>query len=120
MDLYREQLLDHYRAPRNFGLYPGLPAGRQASSFNPLCGDRVTVQVDITNNTVTAMRFDGHGCAISVATASLLSEYVVDQPVSEIKELDATLVQTLLGTELSPLRLKCALLPLKTLQQALD
>lgn len=118
MDLYREQLLDHYRSPRHRGLKE--KASVQASSFNPLCGDRVTVQVDITNNAIAAMRFEGQGCAVSMATASLLSEYVVHRPISEIKELDATLIQTLLGTTLSPVRLKCALLPLKTLQQALD
>lgn len=117
MDLYREVILDHYRSPRNHGLQE--TASAQATSFNPLCGDRVIVQVDIANDAITAMRFDGQGCAISMATASLLSEYVVDHSVSEVKELDAALIQTLLGTTLSPVRLKCALLPLKTLQQAL-
>ncbi len=117
MDLYREQLLDHYRSPRNHGLQA--EASAQAASFNPLCGDRVTVQLDIAGDSITAMRFDGQGCAISMATASLLSEYVVNHSLSEIMELDATTIQTLLGTPLSPVRLKCALLPLKTLQQAL-
>lgn len=117
MDVYREQLLDHYRSPRNYGLQA--KASAQASSFNPLCGDRVTVQLDIANDSIIAMRFDGYGCAISMAAASLLSEYVVNRPPGKIMELDATLVQTLLGTTLSPVRLKCALLPLKTIHQAL-
>lgn len=117
MDIYREQLLDHYRSPRNHGLQTG--ASAEASSFNPLCGDRVTVQVDIANDSITAMRFDGHGCAISMATASLLSEHVVNCPVAEITALNGTAIQAMLGTTLSPVRLKCALLPLKTLQQAL-
>lgn len=118
MDLYREQLLDHYRSPRHRGLKE--KASVQASSFNSLCGDRVTVQLDIEDDLIIAMRFEGQGCAISTATASLLSEYVVNRPVSDIKQLGAAVIQTLLGGTLSPVRLKCALLPLKTLQQALD
>lgn len=117
MDLYRELILDHYRSPRHRGLIDR--SSTQASGSNPLCGDRVTVQLDINNNTIAAMRFDGVGCAVSLATASLLSEYVRNRPVTEALAIDAAAVQILLGTTLSPLRLKCALLPLKTLQQAL-
>lgn len=117
MDLYRQQVLDHYHTPRNFGLQPQATA--QASSFNPLCGDRVTIQLDLEKDTVATMRFEGTGCAISMAAASLLSEYVVGHSADDLKQLDATIMQALLGVALSPVRLKCALLPLKTLQQAL-
>ena len=117
MDLYREQLLDHYRSPRNFGLAERFD--RQERGHNPLCGDDLTVQLDVDKGMVTAMRFTGHGCAISIAAASLLSEVVVGKTVEEVSQLQRGDVETLLGTTLPPVRLKCGLLALKAVQVGL-
>lgn len=118
MDLYREQLLDHYRHPRNWGLKP--QAHLQERGYNPLCGDEVTIQLEVKHGAVAAMYFEGHGCVISLASASLLSEHLVGQPVEDVKKMAAADIQALLGVTLQPTRLKCGLLALETLKQALD
>lgn len=116
MDLYREQILDHYRRPRHWGLTEG--ASTQATGHNPLCGDAVTVQVDIEGEHVQAMRFVGHGCAVCLASASLVSEYVPQQSVASVAALGLFEIQALLGTQLPPARIKCGLLALETAQTA--
>lgn len=117
MDIYREQLLDHYHHPRGWGLRAH--STLEQHLVNPTCGDAVTVQVDLQGDQVTAMRFEGHGCVISRAASSLLSEYVVNKSVAECVSLSLADVETLLGTSVQPLRIKCALLSLDAMQQAL-
>ena len=118
MDLYREQLLDHYKSPRNWGLIA--KAAKQERGINPLCGDELTVQLELEGETVTSMHFIGHGCAISIATASLLSEAVTGRSKAVLAAMNAETVQELLGTALPPARLKCGLLALKTAQLCLS
>ena len=127
MDMYRENILDHYKNPRGKGLLAaadgqapknGAISG-QAEAYNQICGDRVTVQLDLQGGNVIAMRFDGHGCAISQACASLLSEDVVGKKQSELAELGLSDIEELIGFSLSPTRAKCALLPLQAAQSAL-
>jgi nitrogen fixation NifU-like protein len=116
-DLYREQLLDHYRNPHGWGLKEGSTV--QQVGYNPLCGDRVTVQVDTDGASIQAMRFEGQGCVISQAAASLLSEHVVEKDIAEVQKIGLEDIQNLLGVELPPVRIKCGLLALESLQLAL-
>jgi nitrogen fixation protein NifU and related proteins len=118
MDMYREQLLDHYHHPRGWGLRAESTV--QQHLVNASCGDAVTVQVDVADNHITAMRFEGHGCVISRAAASLLTEYLQNKTVTECLACGWSEVQTLLGTDIQPTRIKCALLSLEAVQQSLQ
>jgi nitrogen fixation NifU-like protein len=114
-DLYREIIIDHYKNPQYRGHLD--PNDIQFEDDNPLCGDHieVTLRVDETGK-VADGRFDGRGCAISQASADLLIESVIGKPVEEVKKLSKQDILDLLGIELGPVRLKCALLPLKVLK----
>ena len=114
-DLYREIIIDHYKNPQYRGHLD--PNDIQFEDDNPLCGDHieVTLRVDETGKVVDG-RFEGRGCAISQASADLLIESVIGKPVEEVKKLSKQDVLDLLGIELGPVRLKCALLPLKVLK----
>ncbi len=116
-DLYRQNILDHYHQPRGWGLTT--QAQFQEKGVNPLCGDDVTVQIDVVNSQISGWHFEGHGCALSVASASLLGEYILNKSVKEVEDMNAEDIQQLLGVHVQPTRLKCALLPLKTVQLAL-
>jgi len=84
-ELYQEVLLDHYRHPRNFG--PLASATRTVDGYNPLCGDRIKMYVEIDNGIVRGVSFEGSGCAISTASASLLTEMVTGKPVEEVERI---------------------------------
>ena len=117
-DLYREEILDHYRSPRHRGRLPH--ADTTFEDDNPLCGDRVRMDVRFAaDGSIAEVRFCGEGCAISQATASMLCEEVEGKTVQEVTNWDKQKTLELLGISLTPLRLKCALLPLKVLQAAL-
>jgi len=114
-DLYRDNIIDHYKNPQYRGRLD--PNDIQFEDDNPLCGDHIeiTLRVDGAGK-VTDGRFDGGGCAISQASADLLVESVIGKAVEDVKQLSKQDVLDLLGIELGPVRLKCALLSLKVLK----
>ena len=114
-DLYREVIIEHYKNPSYRGRLD--PHDIQFADNNPLCGDHIeiTLRTDEHGNVADA-RFNGHGCAISQASADLLMESIIGKPVEEIKRLKKEDVLEMLGIDLGPVRLKCALLSLKVLK----
>ncbi|HLC94493.1 MAG TPA: SUF system NifU family Fe-S cluster assembly protein [Patescibacteria group bacterium] len=113
--LYQEVILEHYRNPRNFGSIAR--ATHTARMYNPLCGDDVVLTVIIKKNTLSEVAFFGEGCAISRASASLLTEYIKGKKISDLRKVNQSVILSLLGIELSPIRMQCALLPLKALHK---
>ena len=114
-DLYREIIIDHYKNPQYRGHLD--PNDIQFEDDNPLCGDHIEISLRVDGEgKVTDGRFDGKGCAISQASADLLIESVIGKPMEDVKKLTKKDVLEMLGIELGPVRLKCALLPLKVLK----
>ena len=116
-DLYRDYILEHYRRPHNFGPIEGATASHEGA--NPLCGDRITLQLRVLGGKVDGVGFTGRGCAISQASASLLTDEIKGKPVEHAAELAQQDVLDLLGIDISPARMKCAMLSLDTLQKTL-
>ncbi|HEX5240491.1 MAG TPA: SUF system NifU family Fe-S cluster assembly protein [Candidatus Limnocylindrales bacterium] len=116
-DLYRDYILEHYRRPHNFGTMDDATSSYEGA--NPLCGDRITLQVRVRDGVLDGVAFTGRGCAISQASASLLTDEVKGKPVATATKLGSSDVLDMLGIEISPARMKCALLSLDTLQHAL-
>jgi nitrogen fixation NifU-like protein len=115
--LYKDYLLDHYRHPRNAGILAD--ANCKAEQENPACGDAVSMTGRLEQGIMRDVRFAARGCVICVAGSSLLSDQILGLTVPEMVAFDAQTMITLLGIPLGPTRLKCALLPLYTLHDAL-
>jgi nitrogen fixation NifU-like protein len=112
--IYREVILDHYQNPRHRGTLD--PHDYSYEDSNPLCGDEVRIDVRVRDGMVDEIAFSGQGCAISQASASILTELVEGKSLDEVKQLGKEELLEEIGIELSPARLKCALLSLKVLK----
>ncbi len=116
--MYQEQILDYARNPRNFGRLEDASISHEES--NPLCGDVVRIDLRVgPDDRVTEARFSGKGCAISQASASMLTEQIVGRSVDEVKALSKDDILEMLGIPISAARIKCALLSLKVLKAGL-
>ena len=116
-DLYREVILDHYKSPRHSGRLES-PDG-EAEGQNPLCGDEVSISVAYEGDTISDIRFEGRGCAISQAATSMLTDMVIGRDAAEVAEMSKDELLEEIGIPLTPVRLKCALLGLGVLKIAL-
>lgn len=117
MDMYQENILDHAHDPRNWGLLN--PHDRHAEDENPLCGDTLTLTLRLDeHDTIVALGWDGEGCAISQATASMLGEEIIGKTLENVKQLQKDDIMELVGIPLSMSRVKCAMLSLKVVKKA--
>jgi nitrogen fixation NifU-like protein len=113
-ELYREHILEHYQHPRCHGTLDD--ATGTYEDANPLCGDRIRMDFKITDGRIEKVRFSGAGCSISQASASMLCEAVEGKTLEEVRRFGREQVLEMIGIDLGPVRLKCALLALKTLK----
>jgi len=114
-DLYREQIIDRYKNPRMQGLLD--PHDYSYEDDNPLCGDRIRIDLRVDeDDRVTEATYSGEGCAISIASADLLVESIIGKKLDEIRDLSKQDILEMLGIDVGPIRLKCALLSLKVLK----
>ncbi|HEV2601321.1 MAG TPA: iron-sulfur cluster assembly scaffold protein [Candidatus Babeliales bacterium] len=118
MNLYKNELMDHYRYPRNRGKIAD--PDFVSDEHNPSCGDSVSISGQVCNGIVSAIAFEGAGCVISQAAASMITEYVLGKSVDEIAAISTQQMIDLVGMPLGPVRLKCALLSLHAVQQGLS
>ena len=117
-DIYREIILDHYRNPRNKGKLPEADVSTHDS--NPLCGDEIDIHLKVEQGKIKDIKFEGRGCAISQASASMLTEMVIDKPLTAVKDLAKDDILENIGLmNLGPARIKCALLSLKVLKMGM-
>ena len=114
--LYSDVLLDHFRHPRNYGSLESPDVSNEA--FNPLCGDRIRIELKLENEIVSEARFKGNGCAISMAAASLLTELVIGTEIGELITEDQLI--SALQSDIQPARIQCAILPLTALRDGLS
>lgn len=116
--MYQENILDHYKSPRNFGKIENATVHHH--EYNPLCGDELDMFLVIDENKkIVDVKINPHGCAISVASASMLTEEIKGKTIEELKKLSKENILEMLGIPISPVRLKCALLSLDTLKNSI-
>ncbi len=122
-DIYREVILDHYKNPRNFGKISNPSCSFHL--YNSACGDDITIDLVVSSQgsgvrKIKEVKFRGNGCAISTASASMLTEVVMGKDKKYVEKLGSRDIIKMLGVDLTPSRLKCALLPLEVLQKAIS
>ncbi|MCC7451299.1 MAG: SUF system NifU family Fe-S cluster assembly protein [Anaerolineae bacterium] len=114
MDFYQEAILDHYKHPRHWGILN--PADIDHEENNPLCGDRLRLTMRVEDGKIVDVGWSGQGCAISQAAASMLGEELIGKTLEEARAISKQDILDMLGIELGPVRLKCALLSLKVMK----
>jgi nitrogen fixation protein NifU and related proteins len=117
MNLYQQELMDHYRYPRNQGALDKPSFATEV--LNPSCGDQVSFQGIVENGMLSVLKFQGKGCVISQAAASMLAEKAVNQTLETVQAWDKDIMLSLVGISLGPTRLRCALLCLEALHKGL-
>jgi len=118
MSIYRENIMDNYKEPRNFGKLHNFTI--EYSDQNPLCGDKVHVYLKVEDGKVKDIKYESEGCAISIATASILSEAIKGKSIEDIKNLERDDILDMIGIKLTPMRVKCAMLSLVAIKKGLD
>ena len=114
MDFYQESILDHYHNPRHWGAVADADIDHEEN--NPLCGDRLRLTMKVEDGKIVDLGWEGAGCAISQAAASMLGEILIDKTLEEAQAITKQDILDMLGIELGPVRLKCALLSLKVMK----
>jgi len=117
MNIYRENILDHYKRPRHKGFKTQWPAAFR--EYNRSCGDDISLQVLLKDNKVVDILWQGQGCVLATAGVSILSEMVISKPTDEILSWDITELKKFLGIDILPQRQKCALIGLRAIQGAI-
>jgi nitrogen fixation NifU-like protein len=119
-DMYRQQILDHYRNPRNYGELED-PTFTHVGE-NPMCGDTISIDIELADDgeTIERAAFQGDGCAISQASASMLSERLHGTTLEELEAIDRDDIVEMLGVDISPMRVKCAVLAEKVAQDGAE
>ena len=113
-DIYREIIIDHYKNPNNQGIIVG---GAEAGEANMLCGDRLKIMAKIEKGVIKEAKFEGGGCAISMAAVDMLLDAVIGKKLAEVKKMSGKEIEKMLGVELTPSRKKCAYLGLEVLKK---
>ncbi|MFA6080843.1 MAG: SUF system NifU family Fe-S cluster assembly protein [Patescibacteria group bacterium] len=117
MNIYQDIILDHYHHPHNRGKIN--KPDKSISVSNPLCGDKIEMMINFDRNIAKEIKFEGEGCVISTASASMLTDFVKNKSKQELKKLDSKFIIKMLGIDLGMNRIKCAVLPLEALQKLL-
>ena len=117
-DMYKEHILELYKSPSNFGILKN--HSHEATEYNSICGDEITVQLSVANGIVKDAKFSGSGCVMSMVSSSLLTDKVKGMSVSSVKKLKKEDIMELLGVKITPARIKCVLLPLEAAKRALE
>ncbi len=117
-DIYAEKIISYYEHPHNKGSIKNADA--EFREYNTICGDDIVVYIKIKGKTIMDAKFTGSGCAISIASASLITDYIKGKKINEIKKLDFDKIKELLGIDPGPARMKCATLALKAIKNALE
>ena len=118
MSIYKEIILEHWRHPHNFGRIE--KTGKKSFVRNPSCGDEIRLEVLFKENRAREVKFSGVGCAISLASASLLTDYLKGKKLKDLKKIGKDTILKLLGIDVGAARLKCALLPLEALKKLIQ
>ncbi len=116
IDIYAEEIISHYEHPHNKGVLENPSVSMHEN--NPLCGDDLTIYLKIKNGRIDDVKFTGSGCAISVASASMLTDFIKGKSINEVEKMGLPLIIELLGIDPGPARLKCATLSLRTVKEA--
>lgn len=117
MDIYQQNILEHYKNPRHNGKLVGVP---QAEAANPSCGDKISFQSRVKNNKIVDLAWQGEGCVLSQATASILAEDSIGRTIDYVSKIDDKTLLSILQIEVGPNRLRCATLALEALKKAIE